>query len=74
MGKFSGDNLIEETDFFSQSIVRLGESTWKKILEEGNKQVPVGSRRSAAAQVVVRVPVVERHLIQDDPDSEPEPE
>ncbi|KLO04314.1 hypothetical protein SCHPADRAFT_947798 [Schizopora paradoxa] len=69
-GRFSGDALGSETTYFSKSILQLGAKTWVKIRAEGARFVPSGSRRSSAAEVVVRAPVEQRPLIQDDEDSD----
>ncbi len=67
MGKFSGDNMLEENDYFVDSVSNIGTLSWESILELGRSKLPAGTRRSSAADVVARPPGAPRRtLIQDD--------
>lgn len=67
MGKFSGDNMIPETDYFMDCVEGVGSKTWEKIMNEATTHVPVGARRSATEDVVIQAPTIKRRaLIADD--------
>lgn len=69
-GKFSGESMPNECSYFYKSICGLREKTWLGIMEDGAAKVPAGSRRSSAVEVIVRAPVEQRALLQDDSDSD----
>ncbi len=58
--------MIDDSAYFKDSVLSIGNKTWVKIMAEANRFVPAGQRRSSAAEVVVHGPSVRRALIQDD--------
>ncbi|KLO08864.1 hypothetical protein SCHPADRAFT_944092 [Schizopora paradoxa] len=66
IGDFSADSVRKMRDEFSV-FIDINEDTWEKVLEEANKHVPKGSRRSSSRRFDEKGSPPKRAVVRSDP-------
>ena len=68
-GDFSGDQVEVDRAYFAD-FIDMKANVWAKVLQEAQKFVPSGARRSSARSKPAAAPSVKRAVLREDTDEE----